>query len=151
MSESRRHFLNASLGLMGAAAACSNKQQTKTVEPPAGAPPAFGTAPAVGPQVWPSTLAEAEKLVQFELSPADRSQAAGNWRNSLAPLYERRTGPRKVALESSVAPWSRCDPAAGQIVGPDRDRFVRSISDRKPLSASDNDIAYAPLTPILFT
>ncbi len=85
MSKSRRHFLNTSLGLMGAAAACSRKQP-KTGEPPAGAPPAFGTAPAVGPQVSPSTFAEAEKLVQFELTPAERSQAAGNWRNSLAPL-----------------------------------------------------------------
>ena len=122
MSKSRRHFLNTSLGLMGAAAACS-KKQPQTGELPAGAPPAFGTAPAVGPQVSTSTFAEAEKLVQFELTPAERSQAAGNWRNSLAPLYERRTGPRKLALETSVAPWSRCDPAAGQTVGPDRDRF----------------------------
>src|SRR5260370_17862234 len=137
MSESRRHFLNASLGLMGAAAACSNKQQTKTSEPPAGAPPAFGTSPAVGPQVSPSTFAEAEKLVQFELTPAERSQAAGNWRNSLAPLYERRTGPRKVALETSVAPWSRCDPAAGQKVGPDRDQFIRSTTNRNPLPSPD--------------
>src|SRR5256884_9579714 len=114
MSKSRRYFLNTSLGLIGATAACSKKQQPKSAELPAGAPPAFGTAPAVGPQVSTSTFAEAEKLVQFELTSAERSQAAGNWRNSLAPLYERRTGPRKLALETSVAPWSRCDPAAGQ-------------------------------------
>src|SRR6266853_5118981 len=147
MSKSRRSFLNTSLGLMGAAAACS-KKQPKTGDLPAGAPPAFGTAPAVGPQVSPSTFAEAEKLVQFELTLAERSQAAGNWRNSLAPLYERRTGPRKLALETSVAPWSRCDPAAGQAVGPNRDRFIRSMNDRKPLPAADEDIAYAPLTQL---
>jgi Asp-tRNA(Asn)/Glu-tRNA(Gln) amidotransferase A subunit family amidase len=147
MSKSRRHFLNTSLGLMGAAAACS-KRQPKSSELPPGAPPAFGTAPAVGPEVSSSTFAEAEKLVQFELTPAERSQAAGNWRNSLASVYERRTGPRKVALESTVAPWSRCDPAAGQTVGPDRDRFVRSATDRKPLPAADEDIAYAPLTQL---
>src|SRR5258708_28694214 len=83
MSKSRRHFLNTSLGLLGAAAACG-KKQSKTSEPPAGAPPAFGTAPALGPQVSPSTFAEAEKLVQFELTPAELSQAAGHWTNSLA-------------------------------------------------------------------
>src|SRR5216684_1976026 len=119
MSKSRRHFLNTSLGLMGAAAACS-KKQPKTGELPPGAPPAFGTAPAVGPEVSPSTFAEAEKLVQFELTPAERSQAAGNWRNSLAPLYERRTGPRKLALETSVAPWSRCEVSSASLRGPVR-------------------------------
>ncbi len=147
MSKSRRYFLNTSLGLMGAAAGCS-KKEPKSADLPAGAPPAFGTAPPVGPEVSASTFAEAEKLVQFELTPAERSQAAGNWRNSIAPLYERRVGPRKIALESSVAPWSRCDPAAGQTVGPDRDQFVRSTTDRKPLPASDEDIAYAPLTQL---
>src|SRR5882672_5109885 len=147
MSKSRRHFLNTSLGLIGSTAACS-KKQPKTAELPAGAPPAFGTAPAVGPQVSPSTFAEAEKLVQFELTPAERSQAAGNWRNSLASVYERRVGPRKITLEPAVAPWSRCDPAAGQTVGPDHDRFVRSTTDRKSLPAADEDIAYAPLTQL---
>jgi Asp-tRNA(Asn)/Glu-tRNA(Gln) amidotransferase A subunit family amidase len=147
MSKSRRHFLNTSLGLIGATAACS-KKQPKSADLPAGAPPAFGTAPAVGPAVSSSTFAEAEKLVQFELTSAERSQAAGNWRNSLASVYERRVGPRKVALESSVAPWSRCDPAAGQTVGPDHDRFVRSTSDHKPLPAADEDIAYASLAQL---
>jgi Asp-tRNA(Asn)/Glu-tRNA(Gln) amidotransferase A subunit family amidase len=147
MSKSRRHFLNTSLGLMGAAAACSNKQP-KTGGPPAGAPPAFGTSPSVGPQVSPYTFAEAEKLVQFELTSAERLQAAGNWRNSLAPLYERRTGPRKLALETSVAPWSRCDPAAGQTVGPDHDRFIRSVNDHQALPTADEDIAYAPLAQL---
>jgi Asp-tRNA(Asn)/Glu-tRNA(Gln) amidotransferase A subunit family amidase len=147
MSKSRRHFLNASLGLMGAAAGCSKKQQ-KSAELPPGAPPAFGTAPAVGPEVSTSTFTEAEKLVQFELTPAERSQAAGNWRNSIASVYERRTGPRKVALEPAVAPWSRCDPAAGQTVGPEREQFIRSTNDRKPLPAADEEIAYAPLTQL---
>jgi Asp-tRNA(Asn)/Glu-tRNA(Gln) amidotransferase A subunit family amidase len=147
MSKSRRHFLNTSLGLIGVTAACS-KKQPKSADLPAGAPPAFGTAPAVGPAVSSSTFAEAEKLVQFELTSAERSQAAGNWRNSLASVYERRVGPRKVALESSVAPWSRCDPAAGQTVGPDHDRFVRSTSDHKPLPAADEDIAYASLAQL---
>ena len=27
----------------------------------------------------------------------------------MAPLYERRVGPRKVALEPGLAPWSRVE------------------------------------------
>jgi hypothetical protein len=54
----------------------------------------------VGPEVSPSTFAEAEKLVQVENTAAHRAEAADSWRASMAPLYERRTGPHKVALES---------------------------------------------------
>src|ERR1022692_2542621 len=72
MSKSRRQFLaRTSLGLLGAAAARPSKAQ-KPVELPPGAPPAFGTAPAVGPEVSPSTFAEAEKLMQVELHRARR-------------------------------------------------------------------------------
>ena len=64
MLKSRRQFLTyTSLGLLGAAAACRSKTQ-KTADLPPGAPPAFDTAPPVGPEVSPSTFAEAEKLVQ---------------------------------------------------------------------------------------
>ncbi len=38
-------------------------------------------------------------------SAADElAQAAGNWRSAMAPLYERRVGPHKVALEPTLAP-----------------------------------------------
>src|SRR5260370_1519247 len=149
MSESRRHFLNgASVAMLSAAAAC-RKQPPKPAELPPGAPPAFGTAPAVGPKVSPSTFAEAEKLVQIELNSADRAVAADSWRTSMAALYERRTGPRKVGLEPTVATWSRWDPVTpGQKAGPERDRFVRSKTDPGPLPAADADIAFAPLTQL---
>ena len=49
-------------------------------------------------------FAEAEKLVQFPLTSAERQTAAGNWRKMMAPLYERRTGPRKYAPPAEVAP-----------------------------------------------
>ena len=111
------------------AAACSNKKQTAS-EPPPGAPTAFGTSPPVGPEVSASTFAEAEKLVQVEMKPADRALAAGNWRVSMAALYERRTGPRKVTLGPAEAPWSRWNAVLpGQTAGPDRDRFMRSKVD----------------------
>src|SRR6266481_5163717 len=149
MFKSRRQFLSrTSLGLLGAAVARRSQAQTPVDLPP-GAPPAFGTAPAVGPAVSASTFAEAEKLVQIKLSAADRAAAAGNWRNSMAALYERRTGPRKVSLEPAVAPWSRWDAAfPGQKTGPERDQFVRSKTDPGPLPARDEDIAFAPLTQL---
>ena len=115
--------------------------------PPAGAPPAFGTAPEVGPPVAASTFGEAEKLMQVALSQSEREQAAGNWRKSMAPVYERRTGPRKFKLESSVAPASQWNPVLqGMQVRPARDRFIRSKIDPGPLPVSDTEIAFAPIT-----
>src|SRR5258708_32446386 len=107
MAKSRRQFLkHSSLALLGAAAGCGGKQP-KPDELPPGAPPAFGTAPLVGPEISPSAMAEAEKLVQVELTKADRKMAADSWRANMAALYERRTGPRKVALDPTIAPFSR--------------------------------------------
>src|SRR3982075_2517892 len=147
MSKSRRQFLRVtSLGVLGAAAAYSSRAQNPADLPP-GAPPAFGTAPAVGPEVSPSTFAEAEKLVRVELSANERAMAAGSWRNMMAPLYERRTGPHRVALEPALAPASRWDPMLpGMKTGAQRDQFIRSNIDPGPLPARDDDIAFASLT-----
>jgi len=153
MSKSRRQFLtHTSIGLIGTAVvACSKSQKSPQPAPSGtpdtpGAPPAFGTAPGVGPEVSPSTFAEAEKLVEVELTGSERAQAAGNWRSSMAPLYERRVGPRKIAIEPTVAPYSRWDPILpGEKAGPQRDLFVRGKSDPGPPPAKDEDIAFAPL------
>jgi Asp-tRNA(Asn)/Glu-tRNA(Gln) amidotransferase A subunit family amidase len=151
MAKSRRQFLNrASLALMASASACRRAAQTSAVPPP-GAPPAFGTAPPVGPAVSPETFAEAEKLVQVGLSPAARQMAAGNWRKQMAPVYERRMGPRKLALEPSIAPASRWDPILPGQPGsqpPTGDRFLRTKPAPVPLPANDRDIAFAPLTQL---
>ncbi len=149
MSKSRRQFLAAtSLSLLGAAAASLSKAQVSTDLPP-GSPSAFGTSPEVGPKVTISTFAEAEKLVQFPLSDSERAMAAASWRKTMAGLYERRTGPRKLALEPTLAPASRWDPVLpGQKTVPQRDRFVRSNADPGPLPANDNDIAFAPVTQL---
>ena len=65
----------------------------------------------------------------------------------MAPLYERRIGPRKVALEAELAPWSHCEAALpGKPAGPERNVFVRSKIDPGPLPANDEDIAFAPVT-----
>ena len=96
------------------------------------------------PEVSPLTFAEAEKLVQVELSEGERKEAAESWRSGMAPLYERRTGPRKVALEPGLAPWSHCEATLpGQESGPERNLFLRSRTDAGPLPASDEDIARA--------
>jgi Asp-tRNA(Asn)/Glu-tRNA(Gln) amidotransferase A subunit family amidase len=147
MAKSRREFLTqTSLGLI-ATGALRQTQSQKPGELPPGTPPAFGTAAAVGPEVSPATFVEAEKLMQVEMSAADRAVAAGSWRSNMAPLYERRMGPLKVGLEPTVAPWSRWDPVLpGQKTRPQRDRFVRSQTDTGSLPARDEDIAFASLT-----
>src|SRR5580700_7582948 len=149
MSKSRRQFLaQTSLGLLAAATAYPGFAQQPSDLPP-GAPPAFGAGPAVGPEVSPSTFAEAEKLVQVQLTEPERSMAASSWRQTMAALYERRTGPRKVALETTLAPASRWNPILpGLKAGPERDRFVRSNIDPGPLPARDEDIAFASLTQL---
>jgi Asp-tRNA(Asn)/Glu-tRNA(Gln) amidotransferase A subunit family amidase len=151
MSKSRRQFLtNSSLGLLGiAVSSCSNDEKKPATELPPGAPPAFATAPPVGPDVSALTFAEAEKLVQVELNEAERKEAVASWRSAMAPLYERRVGPRKVALEPELAPWSHCEAALpGKPAGPERNAFMRSKIDPGPLPASDEDIAFAPVTQL---
>ena len=120
---------------------------------PPGAPPAFGTGPAFGPEVSTATFAEAEKLVQFPLAQDERAMAAATWRRTLASVYERRVGPRKLALESTLAPATRWDPMIpGVKAGPQQDRFVRSGADASlpvfPLPTKDEDIAFAPVTQL---
>jgi len=146
MKKTRRSFLtNSSLGLMAAAAVA----ESQTPTPTPGAPSAFNTAPAVGPPVSPATFAEAEKLVQVSMTEPQRQMAAENWRTSMASVYERRTGPRKVALEPGLSPYSQWNPVlAGPTVTPERNQFIRSTTDPGPLPASDEDIAYAPVTKL---
>jgi len=157
MAKSRRQFLTVtSLGVLGAAAALRSSGQNSVGQTSAGqdqealapgAPPAFGAGPAVGPEVSVTTFAEAEKLVQFELTAAERAVAAASWRKTMAALYERRTGPRKLALETTLAPATRWNPVLpGQKSGPERDQFLRTQVDLAPLPARDEDIAFAPVT-----
>jgi Asp-tRNA(Asn)/Glu-tRNA(Gln) amidotransferase A subunit family amidase len=149
MSNSRRKFLTrASSAVLAATAACRKPEQQSTALP-AGAPPAFGTAPDVGPPVSTATFTEAEKLVQFDLTPGERSQAASNWRKSMAPLYERRTGPRKFFPPASVAPATTWNPGLpAHEAGPTRDRFVRTPAGHDPLPSNEDAIAFAPVTSL---
>jgi Asp-tRNA(Asn)/Glu-tRNA(Gln) amidotransferase A subunit family amidase len=67
----------------------------------------------------------------------------------MAPLHERRTGPRKLAIEASVAPASQWNPAIpGATIGPTRARFVRSPATAAKLPTGDADIAFAPVSQL---
>ena len=143
----RRQFLiKAPLGLLAVASATqvAAEQNQETTSP--GAPPVFGNATAVGPEVSPATFAEAEKLVQVQLSETERHMASDSWRSLMAGQLERRTGPRKTALADSDVPAMLWNPVLpGAKVGPMRDQFVRSRFDGAPLPKNDDDIAFAPV------
>lgn len=124
-------------------------EQDPAQQQPAGAPPAFGTGAGVGPEPSPTTFIEAEKLVQVQVSEAECAQAAKSWRGNMSALYERRTGPRKVALGPTVGPFSRTvSVLPGQKAGAASNRFVRSKSDPGPLPEKEEDIAFAPVTKL---
>jgi len=152
MPKSRREFLvtaAASAAALATGAHAGAQTPPPAPTPAAGTPPAFGTAPPVGPAITPATLAEAEKLVRVALTPKDRAQAAGNWREAMAGTMERRTGPKRVALEASLAPASRWDPVLpGLAAGPPRDRFARGKADPGPVPKRDDDIAFAPVAAL---
>src|SRR6185503_15643959 len=141
---SRRHFLiQAPIAMLGAVAACRADEQkpgagaTTAATPTPGAPPAFNTAPPVGPEVSPATFTEAEKLMQVSMTPAQREMASKSWRTSLAALFERRTGPRKLALEDTLAPATRWTPDTTKEPAVSKaDRFVRSTAADVPLPSN---------------
>jgi len=65
----------------------------------------------------------------------------------MAPLYERRTGPKKVEIEPVDLPYSLWNPVLpGEKAGPQRDQFIRSQVDPGPLPKNEEDIAFAPVT-----
>jgi Asp-tRNA(Asn)/Glu-tRNA(Gln) amidotransferase A subunit family amidase len=110
----------------------------------------------VGPKVDAETFAVAEKLVQVEMTPKDRAQAAGNWQQSMAAVVERRVGPRKLALGEGDVPATVWNPEMPSMVGGRLDasipiqeqRGFATIFEEKTdfaselKSSSDADIAY---------
>lgn len=162
MRKTRRAFLTeTTLGVAGLGMLVGGRKATMPMErrnspsqepaqqQPAGAPPAFGTGPAVGPEVTPGTFVEAEKLVQVEMSEPDRAQAASSWRVNMAPVYERRTGPKRIVLESTLAPFSLYRSAVpGEKVRTGKNQFVRSKNDAGALPTNEEDIAFATVTKL---
>ena len=152
MKDSRRRFLtHASLSVVGATLGAYETARAQsgapTTTPPPGAPSAFATSPPVGPEVSAATFLEAEKLMQVQLSAQEASDAAGSWRAAMAPLYDRRTGPKKIQLEAALAPASRWEPnQIGRRTDHGTNRFVRSKIEERPLPARDSEIAFASVT-----
>ena len=154
MSNRRQFLVSGPLALAAALASCRRAEQPSSgssVTPSTpGAPPAFNTGPSIGPPVTPETFGEAAKLAQYEMSDAERHMAARSWRTSMAPLLERRIGPRQLALDATVAPATQWTPwlidtHAATAPTDTRSRFVRTSGDPGPLPSSDSDIAYAPV------
>jgi len=149
MPHSRREFLTCSSLAMLASAMQADAQSpaVQSQELPPGAPPAFGTAAPVGPVVSPATFEEAEKLVWLQMTPADRATAASNWREQMAPFLERRTGPRKIALEATLAPATQWNPSLPGLLKPrhEGNHFLRSSDAGLSLPASEDAIAFSPV------
>jgi Asp-tRNA(Asn)/Glu-tRNA(Gln) amidotransferase A subunit family amidase len=161
MADSRREFLRVSaMGVMGAAMvgasgadvegqAATGQAQTPQEQVP-GATPAFGTASPTGPAVTAGTFAEAEKLAQVTMTPAEQTEAAGNWQQSMAALYERRNGPRKVALGEADAPATVWNPTLKKPFGVDMHvsnaPTAYAVDELQwPLPKAHEDIAFAPV------
>ena len=153
MNTRRQFLIKAPLGFLVATAACSDTtpsapQSNPAAPATAGAPPTFATAPGAGPTVTTQTFAEAEKLMQVTMTDAERQLAVSSWRQAMAPYLERRTGPRRVALGDADAPATLWNPLLPGIPAPPiTDRFVRSAAVA-PLPASDDAIAFAPVTAL---
>jgi Asp-tRNA(Asn)/Glu-tRNA(Gln) amidotransferase A subunit family amidase len=153
MAASRRDFIAlSSFAALAAAlettvALDAQVPQQQQVTP--GAPTAFGTSPAVGPEVTADDFAHAEKLVQMEMTAREREQAASNFRMQMAPNYELRTGPRKLALEPTLQPATLWNPAIPEVqLHEGSGVFMPGPGPGKPLPKHEEDIAYAPVTQL---
>lgn len=134
--------------IAGGSPAGAAKKQTPLTP---GAPTAFGTAPPAGPPVSVETFREAEKLVRVTDSEQHLAEAAGNWSQAMAPVYERRVGPRKLEPGYNVAPATVWNPemtplGQAQVFGPSD--FAPLPADPGPLPANDEDIAFATVVQL---
>ncbi len=154
MSSSRRAFLvsstlaSLSAGVLGQASPAPPVHQVPASPGTPGATPVLGVLPPVGPEVRPEDFAAAEKLMQVTMSPAERVEAAGNWRSSMAAVVERRVGPRKMVLSETDVPATIWNPALpvprSSVLKPGFALFTgRELS--QPLPDSDSEIAFASI------
>lgn len=158
MATSRREFLaQGSLGLLATALTPGSAEglspQTPQSATTPGAPPAFGTAAPVGPPVSPETFVEAEKLVQVTMSPEHRAEAAGNWQQSMAAVYERRTGPRKVEIGYDEPPATVWNPALTRLGTPMHGGAAAGTASSccavtSKLPAREDEIAFATVAEL---
>jgi Asp-tRNA(Asn)/Glu-tRNA(Gln) amidotransferase A subunit family amidase len=157
MPTRRKFITTTSLGLMGtafASAALDGEAQQaplqaaqQAVPPTPGAPPVLGAAAPVGPAVTPETFAQAEKLVQIHNTSQDLAQAASNWQQSMAPLYERRVGPRKLRLEPTLQPATVFNPLLTEPHIVPKAAFLSGKAPRRvDMPTTPEAIAFAPVS-----
>ena len=155
MNTRRQFLIRAPLGVLVAAAACRNdapSSGTPTASPATpGAPPTFGTGAGSGPAVTPATFAEAEKLMQVTMTPAERQQAADVVAAvaRAVPRAAHRTAQGGDRRRPTRRPRSgiRCCPG----ITSRRRRAIGSCA-RRPTArrcpSSDDAIAFAPVTQL---
>jgi Asp-tRNA(Asn)/Glu-tRNA(Gln) amidotransferase A subunit family amidase len=142
-------FAALAAALESTAAASAAAQVPAQQQQTPGAPTAFGTSPAVGPEVTPDDFAHAEKLVQITMTAQERAQAAGNWRMQMAPNYELRTGPRKLRLEPALSPATLWNPAIPEVkLDEGTGTFMPAMPPTSDRPRNKEDIAYAPVTQL---
>lgn len=151
MSETRRDFLMKTG--VGALAAMALPGSVDAAQVPATPAPVsvFGTAPPAGPDVGQEVFEAAGKLVRLEMIPAHRVEAASSWRASMAPLYERRTGPRRLALGYGDVPatvWNPQMTPLEQPVPATEGPFDVPQVDVRPLPAHEDEIAFGTVVEL---
>lgn len=145
MGETRRDFLvKTSMGALAAVALPGAGEAAQVPSTPAPVS-VFGTTPPAGPAVGPETFAAAGELMRLEMTAGHRVEAASSWRASMAPLYERRTGPRRFALGYGDVPASVWNPQMTpleQPVAAADGPFELPMVQVRPLPTVEDDIAF---------
>jgi len=123
---------------------CRSPRNSRPERPPRSAP-----GPLSAPMSRRRTFGEAEKLVQVNLSTTDRAQAAETWRVNVASLYERRTGPRTIALEPTLGLGRATIPfSPARAPAPSAINLSAPRPTQAPCPTSDADIAFASVTQL---
>ncbi len=89
--------------------------------------------------------------MRVDYSEAHLAEAAGNWSQAMAPLYERRTGPRHLELGYDDVPATVWNPEMkpfGQASAGPAGAFQPSMSASKPLPGNDADIAFSTVVEL---
>lgn len=148
-TQSRRQFFISTSAIAAAAAlpeaAISDPQDKPATKTPA-QPPQPPSEIIENSKITEATLAEAEKLVGVEFTPAERTQMLQGMADE-AEGYKNR---RSIELENALAPATVFDPRfPGIKLVANENKFVRS-SKTEQLPSNNEDIAFAPLTSLSY-
>lgn len=93
-----------------------------------------------------SDIAAAEKLMGIEYTPAEREQMIGNLEGQMLSAHARRA----VKLDNGTPTACKFDPRLAGFVMPHGQSMVTRSQVAPDLPASDEDIAFAPLTHLSY-